>query len=295
MGPLSTGSSRVPRDGGRVVFVRGDDEGVVDLSAPGVSIRSRVHEYGGGACCLVPSRRAGRLRLRRGIGPTRVVATWAGRDRTPRSRPNPPRASAGRTAASVPVRTVRGWWRCARSHVAGATAPPRRCIVALGTGSATGAGPAGGTGSGNDGESILAEGHDFYGAPRLDPTTQRLAVVAWDHPDMPWDRSAVLVVPLAVTGDADGNLPARRRPASRGRSKRGEDVSVGQPQMAARRPAALRLGSPRMVAAPHAQREARRSASHWHRRRPRRSSTAPIGPWASARWPSSPTASWWPV
>ena len=28
---------------------------MVDLSAPDVSIRSRVHEYGGGACCLVPT------------------------------------------------------------------------------------------------------------------------------------------------------------------------------------------------------------------------------------------------
>jgi hypothetical protein len=50
-----------PAEGGRVVFVRADASGadatgagVVDMTPEGVSIRSRVHEYGGGACCLVP-------------------------------------------------------------------------------------------------------------------------------------------------------------------------------------------------------------------------------------------------
>ncbi len=43
-----------PADGGRVVLVRADGADAVDHSPAGVSIRSRVHEYGGGAMCLVP-------------------------------------------------------------------------------------------------------------------------------------------------------------------------------------------------------------------------------------------------
>src|ERR1700722_11499647 len=43
-----------PHEGGRVVFVRADGDGVEELSPEGVSIRSRVHEYGGGASCLIP-------------------------------------------------------------------------------------------------------------------------------------------------------------------------------------------------------------------------------------------------
>ena len=48
-----------PSEGGRTVVVRADAQGMTDHSPEGVSIRSRVNEYGGGALCLVPGRRAG--------------------------------------------------------------------------------------------------------------------------------------------------------------------------------------------------------------------------------------------
>ena len=48
-----------PAESGRVVMVRADAGGLADHSPPGVSIRSRVNEYGGGALCLVPERAAG--------------------------------------------------------------------------------------------------------------------------------------------------------------------------------------------------------------------------------------------
>ena len=40
-------------------MVRADADGLSDHSPEGVSIRSRVNEYGGGAMCLVPQRSAG--------------------------------------------------------------------------------------------------------------------------------------------------------------------------------------------------------------------------------------------
>ena len=49
-----------PAEDGRVVIVRAGAEGLTDHSPDGVSIRSRVHEYGGGAVCLVPGRRRAR-------------------------------------------------------------------------------------------------------------------------------------------------------------------------------------------------------------------------------------------
>ena len=48
-----------PAESGRVVMVRAGADGLADHSPDEVSIRSRVHEYGGGAMCLVPARSAG--------------------------------------------------------------------------------------------------------------------------------------------------------------------------------------------------------------------------------------------
>ena len=45
-----------PEDGGRQVLVRAEPGGrAEDVSPAGTSLRSRVHEYGGGAYCLLPA------------------------------------------------------------------------------------------------------------------------------------------------------------------------------------------------------------------------------------------------
>jgi dipeptidyl aminopeptidase/acylaminoacyl peptidase len=74
----------------------------------------------------------------------------------------------------------------------------------------------------------LLEGHDFYGAPRVSAKGDRLAVVTWDHPNMPWDASTLLVVPLKV-GDGrggEGPLAAAGPPWP---VAGGTGESVGQP------------------------------------------------------------------
>ena len=48
-----------PSEGGRTVVVRAEAQGSADHSPEGVSIRSRVNEYGGGALCLVSGHSAG--------------------------------------------------------------------------------------------------------------------------------------------------------------------------------------------------------------------------------------------
>jgi dipeptidyl aminopeptidase/acylaminoacyl peptidase len=40
---------------------------------------------------------------------------------------------------------------------------------------------------------VVAAGHDFYAAPCLSPTGDRIAFVAWDHPNMPWDDTRLYV------------------------------------------------------------------------------------------------------
>ena len=52
----------------------------------------------------------------------------------------------------------------------------------------------------------LASGHDFYMQPAWHPDGRRVAWVAWDHPNMPWDGSA-LYLGGAGSGSAAGEGP----------------------------------------------------------------------------------------
>jgi len=220
-----------PAEGGRVVFVRANEEGVTDLSPETVSIRSRVHEYGGGACCLVPGHGPDafayvdlieqRVWLHPGGEGPPIALTDAA--------PAGERWAHGGLGASSDgawVVAVREVHRAdadshvdnsdhARSHDA---ERPRRSIVALGTRPE------------NFGESTLADGHDFYGAPRLDAATRRMVTVVWDHPDMQWDRSTVMVTPLAVTVDAKTGMARLVAEGAPWSVPAGDDVSMGQPQ-----------------------------------------------------------------
>ena len=46
--------------------------------------------------------------------------------------------------------------------------------------------------------SILAEGHDFYSAPRI--SGQKLAFISWDHSNMPWDYTQLNIAEINAEG-----------------------------------------------------------------------------------------------
>lgn len=61
---------------------------------------------------------------------------------------------------------------------------------------------------------ILASGHDFYTSPCYEATSHKVAYVAWDHPNMPWDSTTLYVkdlhgtsAPLAVVQNASIYAP----------------------------------------------------------------------------------------
>ncbi|KAH8979089.1 alpha/beta-hydrolase [Lactarius akahatsu] len=47
----------------------------------------------------------------------------------------------------------------------------------------------------------IASGADFYAAPRFSPDGARIAFQRWNHPDMPWQRSAIHVFTFVADGD----------------------------------------------------------------------------------------------
>src|SRR5580700_8040366 len=61
-------------------------------------------------------------------------------------------------------------------------------------------------GDGQDyGCTVLASGHDFYSSPQLSPDGRWLAFLAWDHPNMPWTGTGLYVLQLNQPGSASGN------------------------------------------------------------------------------------------
>ena len=48
----------------------------------------------------------------------------------------------------------------------------------------------------------IAQGYDFYMQPTWHPDSRRLAFVAWNHPNMPWNSTELHIVTLQRTGNA---------------------------------------------------------------------------------------------
>jgi dipeptidyl aminopeptidase/acylaminoacyl peptidase len=178
-----------PGEGGRTVLVRWRAAtGAVDLTPPPWNVRSRVHEYGGGAfavaggivvCSHLPDQRL-----------YRVDDGGAPRPLTPES--------PWRFADGV-VDPHRRRLFCVGEDHGGGGHEPENCLVRVDV----------------DRESpplVVARGHDFYAAPRLSPDGGRLAWIAWRHPDMPWDGTELWVARVGERGDLrDARLVAGGR------------------------------------------------------------------------------------
>jgi dipeptidyl aminopeptidase/acylaminoacyl peptidase len=204
-----------PEENGRVVFVRADGAGRHDHSPAGASIRSQVHEYGGGAVCLVPGHAAGAFAY---VDQADQRVWWCdgGADApervTPRALSAPAPTGSGHRHGGLSATSDGDWVLAVReAHPGVGHGPPTRSVVAFSTRSAP------------PSESTVLAGHDFFGAPRVDATVGRLAVVVWDHPAMPWDASSLVVVALTR---ADHTLVAAGPPRT---VAGGPSESVGQP------------------------------------------------------------------
>jgi dienelactone hydrolase len=208
-----------PEEAGRTVLVRAERDGLPEEVSPAtVSLRSRVHEYGGGSYCLVP------------VGGTDPAIAYVDQadQRVWLHCPSSPAADPVALTPEPPVgqrwhhgdlrATADGRWVLAvreRHDGSGLI----RDIVALAV-----AFP------GPISVSVLCAGRDFFAAPRPDRTGQWLAWICWDHPDMPWDASELWVGDLVV--GADGRLAmtgSRRVAGSRDGGGAGDGESVGQP------------------------------------------------------------------
>jgi dipeptidyl aminopeptidase/acylaminoacyl peptidase len=186
-----------PSEGGRQVLVRCDERrSIEDLTPAPVNVRTRVHEYGGGAVT------AGQGRVVFSEFADQRLYTIADGDTQPVSpepaRPATVRFADGRMLSENLLVSVR------ETHVEKGEAVNEVVLITLDDGS----------------ETVLATGRDFYAAPR--PSGDgRLAWLEWDHPNMPWDSTELMV------GTFSGNRVTELRKVAGG-----PDESVFQPEWA---------------------------------------------------------------
>jgi dipeptidyl aminopeptidase/acylaminoacyl peptidase len=167
-------------ENGRIVVV---DSDLGDVTPAGSNARTRVHEYGGGAVwyhgdTVFYSEFADSRIYRVDGGDTRPIT------------PEPSAAHALRYADGV-LTPDGATIVCVRErHEGGDVINELVSFPADGTGEAT----------------IVHSGHDFYMAPRLDPSGKRLAWLAWDHNNMPWDGTFLYVDGDVVAGAVDESV-----------------------------------------------------------------------------------------
>jgi dipeptidyl aminopeptidase/acylaminoacyl peptidase len=183
-----------PSEGGRQVLVRRDVEGgIADVTDPPINVRTKVHEYGGGAYLVGGGRVVysefsdQRLHLH-GSGPiTPEPAT-----------PGAMRFADGRLLPDGSIVCVR------ETHGEG---EPVNEIVRVDPGAQT--------------VTVLVTGRDFYSNPRPSEGGERLLWLEWDHPNMPWDGTTLVTATITQDGLVDRRVVAG-----------GPEESVFQPEWA---------------------------------------------------------------
>jgi dipeptidyl aminopeptidase/acylaminoacyl peptidase len=191
-----------PQEGGRTALLRMSElNNIEELVQAPWNVRTRVHEYGGGAYTVhkgtiyfVNFNDQRLYRLKPGKAPL----------------PLTPESNGELRYADMTVDAQRGLLYCVREDHRGIGSTRQEAentIVAIDL-----------KGDEDEGRVIIS-GSDFYSNPRLSPDDGKLCWLSWEHPNMPWDGTALWVAEL----DEAGNTFKPRQVAG------GIDESVFQP------------------------------------------------------------------
>jgi dipeptidyl aminopeptidase/acylaminoacyl peptidase len=169
-----------PAEGGRSVLVRRAADGTTeDLTPPPFDVRTRVHEYGGGAYVV-----AGGTVVFSNRGDGRLYRLDPGVDE-----PTPITPEGPWRYADIRFDPVRRRFLVVREEHGG-EGQPSAAIVGVPL-------------DGDRPPTVIVSGPDFLAAPRPSPDGTRLAWLEWDHPDMPWDATRLRVATVLEDGTID--------------------------------------------------------------------------------------------
>lgn len=166
-----------PSEDGRSVIVQRSAEGeLLDRTPPEFNVRTRVHEYGGGA-----------YSVKNGILYFANFADQRLYGQAPDTDPTAITMEDGMRYADGVVDSAFERLLCVREDHTGGGLHPVNTLVGI---------PLRDRGRAQ----ILCSGNDFYSSPRLSPDGSRLAWLTWNHPRMPWDGTELWVAEFATDG-----------------------------------------------------------------------------------------------
>lgn len=181
-------------EGGRNTLLRQRNGAVEEVTPAPFNVRTRVHEYGGGAFAASGG----------GVWFSHYADSCVyriGED----GEPAPICAGGTLRYADFVADAARKRLVGVREDHSAGHAYPVNTICAIGF----------------DGrETVLVDGNDFYAAPRISPNGRQLAWLCWDHPRMPWQGTELWVADIA----GDGSLLNGRLVAG------GPNESICQPE-----------------------------------------------------------------
>ncbi|MAF38701.1 MAG: peptidase [Chloroflexi bacterium] len=158
-----------PSEGGRMVVVKHTPDGeTTDITPAPFSARTRVHEYGGGAYLVHEG-----VVYFSNYADQRMYRQDQGGD------PQPITPETDMRYADGCFDSARDRIICVRENHT-SEGEPVNAIVAV---DALGQGE----------QQVLSQGSDFCSNPRISPDGSTLAWLTWDHPNMPWDGTFMLV------------------------------------------------------------------------------------------------------
>ena len=185
-----------PSEKGRSTIVKRDGEGFVECLPPEFNARTRAHEYGGGAFCVAE----GNIFFCNDAD-QKIYRQLEG------EKPKPITPEGPYRYADLIVDSDHNRLICVREDHSTDGEPENSLIAVQFDGNVE----------------ILANGADFYAAPKISKGGPHIAWIQWRHPHMPWDETELILAKV----NGDGAIVASEQVAG------GNNVAIFQPEFAA--------------------------------------------------------------